>query len=121
LRLAERGEQPEGDRIYRIDEDGARLVLLQRQGIQDTWAPQFHFTLQPRALSDCAAMCLYHQTSPQSHFTQKRICSLATTDGRVTLSDLRQITTRGGARQERMLASEEEHAATLRELFGIVV
>ena len=66
-------------------------------------------------------MCRYHQTSPQSHFTRKRVCSLATPDGRVTLSDLRLITTRGGVREERMLASEEEHAAMLRELFGVVV
>jgi N-hydroxyarylamine O-acetyltransferase len=117
LRLDDRGEQAEGERSYRIDEDGDRLILLQREGAD--WEPQFRFTLQPRALSDCAEMCLYHQTSPQSHFTQKRICSLATPDGRVTLSDLRLITTRGGMRQERMLESEEERAATLRRLFGI--
>ena len=119
LRLDERGEQAEGDRAYQIDEDGDRLLLLQRKGAD--WEPQFRFTLQPRALADCAEMCLYHQTSPQSHFTRRRICSLATPDGRVTLSDSRLITTRGGARQERMLETEEEHAATLRELFGIVV
>jgi len=66
-------------------------------------------------------MCLYHQTSPQSHFTQKRICSLATPDGRVTLSDLRLITTRNGVREERMLETEAEHTVALRELFGITV
>lgn len=121
LLLDERGEQPQGDRVYRIDEEGGRLVLLQRQGVEGTWERQFRFTLQPRALPDCAEMCLYHQTSPQSHFTQRRVCSLATPDGRVTLSDLRLITTRGGVRQERMLDTEEEYAATLRELFGVVV
>jgi N-hydroxyarylamine O-acetyltransferase len=125
LRLDERGEQADGGRVYRIDEDGPRFVLLQREGSakeeEAAWEPQFRFTLQPRALSDCAEMCLYHQTSPQSHFTQKRICSLATPDGRVTLSDLRLITTRGGAREERTLETEAEHAATLRELFDVVV
>jgi len=121
LRLDERGEQPEGDRAYRIDEDGPRLLLLQREGAEGGWEPQFRFTLQPRALADCKEMCLYHQTSPQSHFTQKRICSLAAPDGRVTLSDLRLIITRGGVRQERTLESEEEHAETLRELFGVIV
>jgi hypothetical protein len=30
-------------------------------------------------------------------------------------------TTRSGVRQERMLETEEEHAATLRELFGVAV
>ena len=121
LRLAERGEQAQGDRSYRIEEDGPYSVLLQRQGAEGPWEPQYRSTLQPHELPEYAEMCLYHQTSPRSHFTQKRVCSLATPDGRVTLSDLRLITTRGGVRQERMLASEEEHAATLRELFGVVV
>jgi N-hydroxyarylamine O-acetyltransferase len=121
LLLDERGEQPQGERAYRIAEDGAYLVLLQRQGAEGPWEPQYRFTLQPHALAEYAEMCRYHQTSPQSHFTQRRVCSLATPDGRVTLSDRRLITTRGGVRQERMLESDEEYAATLREQFGVVV
>jgi N-hydroxyarylamine O-acetyltransferase len=121
LRLDEREEQVQGDRAYRIEEDGAHLILLQRQGADGAWEPQYRFTLQSRELPDYAEMCHYHQTSPQSHFTQKRVCSLATPDGRVTLSDLRLITTRGGVREERMLPGEAEHAAALRELFGVVV
>ena len=66
-------------------------------------------------------MCHYHQTSPESHFTRQTVCSLATPDGRVTLSGMRLITTRGGERQERILESEEERAALLRELFGVTV
>lgn len=120
LLLDERGEQVQGDRAYRIEEDGSHLILLQRQG-DGPWEPQYRFTLQPHEFPDYAEMCLYHQTSPRSHFTQKRVCSLATPDGRVTLSDLRLITTRSGVRQEQTLQSEEEHAATLRELFGVVV
>jgi N-hydroxyarylamine O-acetyltransferase len=121
LRLDARGEQPEGDRAYRVDEDGPRLILLQRESAEGVWELQFRFTLQPRTLADCEEMCLYHQTSPQSHFTQKRICSLATPDGRITLSDRRLIITRGGVREESMLETEEEHAEALRELFGVVV
>jgi hypothetical protein len=34
---------------------------------------------------------------------------------------MRLITTQGGERHERVLESEEERAALLRELFGIVV
>jgi N-hydroxyarylamine O-acetyltransferase len=66
-------------------------------------------------------MCRYHQTSPQSHFTQKRICSVATESGRVTLSDMRLIETSNGQRQERTLASPEEYVSVLRERFGIVM
>ena len=66
-------------------------------------------------------MCHFHQTSPESHFTRQTLCSLATADGRVTLSGMKLITTRGGERHERTLESEEERAALLRELFGVVV
>lgn len=121
LRLDERTEQVQGDRAYRIDEDGDRLILLQRQGAGGPWEPQYRFTLRPHEFPDYVEMCRYHQTSPQSHFTQKRVCSLATPDGRVTLSDLRLITTRGGVREERTLPSEEERAATLHELFGVIL
>lgn len=121
LRLDARGEQGQGDRAWRIDEDGTHLILLQREGAEGSWVPQYRFTLQPHEYADYAEMCRYHQTSPQSHFTRGRICSLATPDGRVSLSEMRLITTLGGVRQERLLESAEERAAALRELFGLVV
>ena len=63
-----------------------------------------------------------YQSSPQSHFTQGRICSRATEEGRITLSELRLITTsNSGDRQERTLQSDAEYQAVLREHFGIVI
>jgi arylamine N-acetyltransferase len=59
-------------------------------------------------------------TSPESHFTQKRICSLATRSGRISLSDLRLITTIGGKRTERLL-TDEEYQTVLAEQFGMVL
>ncbi|MGH2593795.1 MAG: arylamine N-acetyltransferase [Anaerolineae bacterium] len=64
-------------------------------------------------------MCHYQQTSPDSHFTQRRICSRATLEGRITLSDMKMIVTARGDRRERLLDSQEEYAAMLREHFGI--
>ena len=121
LRLDERGEQPELPRTFRIDEDSPYLLLLRRDGPEEPWQPQFRFTLQPHEYPDYAGMCHFHQTSPDSHFTRQTVCSLATPDGRVTLSGRKLITTRGGERQERLLGSDEERASVLRELFGVVV
>jgi N-hydroxyarylamine O-acetyltransferase len=45
-------------------------------------------------------MCRYQQTSPESHFTQHRVCTLATPIGRITLSDRRWIVTQNGLRRE---------------------
>lgn len=118
LLLDERGEQREGSRAYRIDEHDGDLTLVQRDG-DGEWEPQYRFTLEPRVYADYAEMCDYHQTSPDSHFTRNRICSLATPDGRITLSGNRLITT-GPERSERELA-DAETAAVLRDRFGIVM
>lgn len=66
-------------------------------------------------------MCSYHQTSPDSHFTQNRVCSRATPDGRITLSRMKLILTRNGRREEEMLPSEKESTNVLRQHFGITL
>ena len=122
LLIDKRDVQLQGERAYRIDSDGRYLILMRRDDVADgEWKAQYRFTLQPYEYSDYEEMCRYHQTSPQSHFTRGRICSIATPDGRVTLGEMRLIITRNGERQERELANEEEYAAMLRELFGIVL
>jgi N-hydroxyarylamine O-acetyltransferase len=120
LLLDERGEQRQGNRSYQIISDGDDLVLRRRDGDED-WQAQYRFTLTPHTFADYAQMCRYHQTSPDSHFTRGRICSLATEQGRITLSEMRLITTTGSARQERTLRNEREYAEVLRKRFGVVV
>ena len=124
LRLDERDEQRQGNHVFQIIADGKKLLLMRRdEGAE--WKAQYRFTLKPYAFADYAEMCCYHQTSPESHFTQGRICSRATEQGRITLSDMRLITTSnsGGpqGRQERTLTSEKEYAEVLREHFGVVM
>ena len=92
------------------------------QGGETDWQAQYRFTLRPRVMADFDERCRYQQTSPESHFTKKRVCSLALPEnGRLTLSDLRLIITQGDARVERDLGSEDEYRSVLAERFGIVV
>lgn len=120
LLLDKRGEQAQGERAYRIVEDDDHLILMRRdEGVE--WKAQYRFTLRPYEYADYAEMCRYHQTSPQSHFTRSRICSMATVEGRVTLSGMRFIETSRIGRQERNLKSQDEFEAILRERFGIVM
>jgi N-hydroxyarylamine O-acetyltransferase len=99
--------------------------LMQRradpQGSETDWQSQYRFTVQPHVMADFADRCHFQETSPDSHFTQKRICSLALPDGRITLSDWRLITTLHGVRVERDLASEDEYRAILAEWFAITL
>jgi N-hydroxyarylamine O-acetyltransferase len=120
LLLDERGEQVQGERAYRIDADDDRLTMMQRDE-SGKWSAQYRFSLEPHVYDDYAGMCYYHQTSPESHFTQRRICSLATPDGRLTLSQMRLITTRGRERDERQLADDAEYTEALRTHFGIIM
>lgn len=121
LLLDERAEQRQGNQAFRIAAEDGYLKLIKNDG--DKWEPEYRFTLQPHNYRDFDAMCRYHQTSPDSHFTQGRICSRAIENGgRITLSEMRLISTsKEGERQERALQSDEEYRAVLRGEFGITM
>ena len=119
LLLDDRGIQTQDNRDYQIASEGEYLTLMQRESGGD-WTAQYRFTLQPRVYNDYAEMCHYHQTSPDSHFTKAPLCSLATTDGRITLSGGRFLTTTGaGEKRELAVSGEAEFAKLLSEHFGI--
>jgi N-hydroxyarylamine O-acetyltransferase len=110
--------QEEGARAYRLEHDGIYHILWQRHASGE-WERNYRFTLEPRQYGDFEVMCQYHQTSPQSLFTQKRLCTRATPEGRITLDDRRLITTINGQRQERALTGEDEFWALARSHFSI--
>jgi len=120
----EAGEQLQGTRAYRILATKPYMVLEQRNDGED-WKPQYRFTLQPYAYSAYEERSRFHQTSPESHFTKGRICSRATETGRISLTEMRFITTIGSGvhqeRAERTLMSDEEYAEVLRDRFGITL
>ncbi|MFN8497460.1 MAG: arylamine N-acetyltransferase [Anaerolineae bacterium] len=103
------GEGKEGPGVWRYfegDRDGG-------------WKPRYWFTLVPRAYGEFAAMCRWQQTSPDSHFTHNRLCSLATTEGRVTLADMTLIETEQGERRETPVADDAAYHRLLRVRFGV--
>jgi N-hydroxyarylamine O-acetyltransferase len=122
LLLDTRADQRQGTRSFRLVDRDEHLVLMRRNDGED-WQPQYRFTLQPYTFPDYEEMCQFHQTSPDSHFTKGLICSRATEDGRITLSDMRFITTSGPQqlREERTLSSREEYDRILRDQFGVII
>jgi len=118
LRLVLGTEQIDPVGTFRLVQDAER-IRMEKAEANGVWKPQYSFSLQPRRLDEFSGMCHYHQTSPDSSFTLKRICSRATPEGRVTSSELKLIVSRNGVRVEKELESEEEWQATLREQFGI--
>jgi N-hydroxyarylamine O-acetyltransferase len=123
LLLDQQGEQAQGERSYCIAAEDGQMVVAQRINAgAGEWQPQYRFTLQTYQFPDYSEMCRYHQTSAESHFTRDRICSRATTDGRLTLSDMRFIESKtNGERHERLLVDEGEYTRILSDHFGIVM
>jgi N-hydroxyarylamine O-acetyltransferase len=118
LRLQIGLEQTQRAGCFRIVEANDSL-RLERKGEHDEWRAEYLFRLEPRRLEEFVEMCNYHQTSPKSSFTQKRVCSRATLDGRITLAEMKLITTHRGSRKERVLKSDAEWGAALMEHFGV--
>ncbi len=115
LNLDERGEQRDPAGMYRIVE-GEEWQMQERDENGD-WRTEYLFTLDPHELDEYAPMCDWQQTSPESSFTKKWVCSVATPDGRITLTRDRLIVTKGSAREEREVGAEEWEGV-LRERFG---
>ena len=118
LRLKPEIEQEQLSGRFRIVQVGD-VMILQRARASEFWKSLYQFTLTPHQLSDFEPRCQFQQTSPESHFTQQRICTMPTVDGRITLSDLKLIRTVGEQREELILESEDEWRSTLRDVFGV--
>lgn len=97
--------------------DDGYLEVAKKDG--EGWRSEYIFKPFGRDLSEFAGMCDFHQTSPESHFTQGKVCSLMTTDGRKTLTDKKFIETKNGQKSETEISSEEEFNRILEREFQI--
>ena len=123
LRLVDGLVDEQGSRAYRLDRhtiEGGEAWTLSTRDPASRWTPSYRFADVARPLSWFARMCAYHQTSPLSPFTQKRLCSLATAEGRLSLSGDEWIVTKlDGSRTVHPIADEAEAAALLKHHFAI--
>jgi N-hydroxyarylamine O-acetyltransferase len=118
LRLDDTDWQSDGERAYRIESDAEHRLVWQRRhdGREEC---NYRFRLEARSLADFAAMCLFHQVSPNSPFTQKRLVTMATVEGRVTLDDERLTVTTGAVKDQHDVDGEQEFVLLLKRHFGV--
>ncbi len=103
---------------YRLDEFEDRYALYFRtEG--DDWRPRFSFTTTPRQLQQYADICRIIQTSPESHFTHKKVLTIARPDGRVTMAERELEINQAGQVQTRSIESNEEYKLALQSYFKI--
>ena len=105
---------------YRVQSFGSAsdTYILQKQE-NNCWQHVYRFTTHPRAISDFEEMCTFHQTSPESHFTQEIICTMATKNGRVSLSDDFLIITDVSSKKKTKVVSDKDFKHKLMDHFGI--
>lgn len=119
LRLMPEIIQPDSLGFYQISPYDEQYFVLRQSEDGLHFADKYLFTTISRQLSDYTAMCRFQQTSPESRFTRKRICSIVTETGRVTFSDLNLLITDNGRKTERMLSGEAEFREMLKQYTGI--
>ena len=92
--------------------------IIQKQEAGN-WQVIYRFTNAPLEIIDFNEMCRYNSNSPNSHFTQKTICTIAQHDGRLTLTDEHLITTDKGLRLKIPVTSQQCFKEHLLENFNI--
>jgi N-hydroxyarylamine O-acetyltransferase len=105
---------------YRLDPSSENQKVFRVEKLhKDVWEIEYCFDTTKRKLKDFNRKCSYHQTSPDSHFTQKMVCTLATPEGRKTLSSDNLTFSEGGATRKMPISSKETFYRLLFEHFGV--
>lgn len=111
-------EQTDANGVFLIRKHTDDYFLVAKKH-GDEWKSEYIFKNSAHGLAEYAEMCDFHQTSPESHFTQGKICSLMLDGGRKTLTDKKFIETRNGVKSETVINSDEEFNAHLEREFQI--
>jgi N-hydroxyarylamine O-acetyltransferase len=118
LRFVLDEEQEDANGFYKIiKRDGEYFEVVEKKG--EAWESEYIFKDLERDLQEFAGMCEFHQTSPESHFTLGKVCSIMTDEGRKTLTDRKFIETVNGEKHETEINSEDEFKEILEREFQI--
>lgn len=93
--------------------------LIVKKLADDVFIPEYIFTETARIPEDFKEMCTYHQTNEASSFTKKKICSIATENGRITITGERLKIREGKELIEKEFAGESAFHHDLLKYFNI--
>ena len=105
--------------IFRIDIYDDKYLVVQKKNEYGEFMSEYIFSKMARQMKEFYSMCTFHQVSSESHFTKKRICSLPTENGRITLTGNTLKITEQGIVEETQLTDEIEVEEVLSGYFGI--
>jgi len=101
---------------YKVTSNGDKQVLFRKKD-DGKWLPQYTFSLTPQKIEAFQQMCEFQQTSPESTFTKKSVCSIATLSGRLTISNGNFIETNHGIRSDKLIKSCKHYRQILQQYF----
>jgi N-hydroxyarylamine O-acetyltransferase len=106
-------------KYWRMTQDADENYLLQVSNDASHFETIYQFDLVPRQMIEFMWMCDYHQTSPDSFFTGKKLITQLTPTGRVTLTDRTLKIHSLSTTSEMDILNEDEFLSKLKEHFGI--
>jgi len=106
--------------FYKVTSQDEKYILYRKKSEQE-WNPQYMFTLTPKEIEAFTSMCEFQQTSSQSNFTKKSVCSIATKSGRLTISNGKFIKTSHGKRSERLIVDSRDYRQLLQRHFSMLL
>ncbi|GAB4253087.1 MAG: arylamine N-acetyltransferase [Ekhidna sp.] len=106
-------------RYWRFITDPDENLLLQVSDDTSTFSTMQKMTTDEKQVIEFYGMCEYHQTSPASPFTQKKIATRLTPEGRIILTDRVLKILELGTSREIPILNEDEFLSKLQQHFGI--
>jgi len=111
--------QMDANRYFSFSVDPDDNYFLRRTHDTVNFEPVFQFQLKPREPIEFIDMCDYHQSNPQSTFVGKKIITMLTEDGRITLTDNKLKIAELGEVLEIPVLNDDDFYVKMEEQFGI--
>src|SRR5215831_10891850 len=103
IRIEINSETSDPRGIFKIERFDDFYKAVEKKSADGKFVPEYIFSEKERRIEEFYEMCNYNETNPASHFVQNSVCSLPTTNGRITLSGNKLKITEDGAISERTL------------------
>lgn len=106
---------------YRLEHVATnRYDLKRKRGGDDKWVTVLQIDMHTKELQDFTEACHFNQFSPESPFTEKGVVTVATLNGRITLSENTLTTTYNGKKEQETIRNEDKNAV-LEKYFQIYI
>lgn len=121
LNIDSEAEQEDFNGVYRVKRGKNSYLVIEHKVSPEGWKPEYKFKPVERELAEFKNRCDFHQSSGESHFRRKKICSLPTGNGRITLTDDLLKIRDGENTNEQPVKNEEDFEELLAEYFAITI